>query len=101
MKAYELMVILRADFPVTDEKDVRAFIAKLTGGATIDTINIIGKKFLAYPIKKMGVPGKQQEGIYILATLKSDNIQVGKIEKEVSMGNDVLRYLLTVLKEAK
>jgi len=101
MNTYELMIVLRPDFPILDEKTVRTFITKLTGGATITHLTIHGKKNLSYSMKKMGVPGKQVEAIYILAVLEKDVIKVGDIEKEVSMGNDVLRYLLTVQKEKK
>ena len=95
------MVVFRSDYPVDDENTIRAFLTKLTGGATIKTVSVLGKKRLAYPIKKIGVAGTQKEGLYILAILESQGIQVKTIEKEVSMGNDVLRYLLTVQKEGK
>jgi len=95
------MVVFRPDFPVDDENAIRTFLTKLTGGAAVKNISILGKKRLAYPIKKMGVSGMQKEGVYVLATLESDGIQVARIEKEMSMGNDVLRYLLTVRKERK
>ena len=101
MNTYELMIVFRPDFPFDDEKNIRTFITKLTGGAEIKKLTVFGKKNLAYPIKKMGVAGMQKEGVYILADLESDTIQVGAIEKEVSMGNDVLRYLLTLAKEKK
>ena len=101
MKVYELMVIVRADFPVDDEKGIRAFLTKLIGGGAITSLSVMGKKHLAYPIKKMGVPGMQKEGIYLLATIESSNIVISAIEKEVSMGNDVLRYLITLQKEKK
>jgi len=101
MKSYEFMVVFRADFPVDDEKTIRTFLTKLTGGAVVTNISVLGKKHLAYPIKKMGVAGMQKEGVYVLATLESERIQVGAIEKEASMGNDVLRYLVTVKKGGK
>jgi ribosomal protein S6 len=49
----------------------------------------------------MGIAGEQKEGVYILALLKGKKIAISSIEKEVSMGPDVLRYLLTVKKENK
>jgi len=101
MKSYEFMVVFRPDFPVDDENTIRTFLTKLTGGATIKNVSVLGKKRLAYPIKKIGVAGMQKEGLYVLAILESQGIQVKTIEKEVSMGNDVLRYLLTVQKEGK
>jgi len=101
MKSYELMVVFRADFPVDDEKAIRTFLTKLTGGSVITSLSVLGKKHLAYPIKKMGVTGMKTEGVYVLATLDSDTVRISSIEKEVNMGNDVLRYLLTARKEGK
>ena len=102
MNTYELMIVFRPDFPVDDENVIRTFITKLTGGATIKKITVFGKKNLAYPIKKLGVAGRYNEGVYILALLEKENIiSVSSIEKEVSMGSDVLRYLLTLTKEKK
>lgn len=100
MNEYELMVVFRPDYPADDQKSLNAFLTKLTGGATLTSVNVLGKKHLAYPIKKMGVAGMQKEGIYVLVRLQGAPIKIGAIEKEVSMGNDVLRYLLTVQKEA-
>jgi len=101
MNTYELMIVFRPDFPIDDENVIRTFITKLTGGAVIKKITIFGKKNLAYPIKKLGVSGRYNEGVYILVILEGENIRVASIEKEVSMGNDVIRYLLTLQKEKK
>ena len=101
MNTYELMVVFQPDFPIDDEKNIRTFLTKLTGGAEVKSLTVFGKKNLSYPMKKMGVAGQQKEGVYILATLESGKIHVASIEKEVSMGPDVLRYLLTLQKEKK
>lgn len=95
------MIVFRPDFPIDNEDVIRTFITKLTGGAVISKLTVFGKKNLAYPIKKLGVAGRHNEGVYILALLEKENIRVASIEKEVSMGNDVLRYLLTLQKEKK
>jgi ribosomal protein S6 len=101
MNTYELMIVFRPDFPIEDENTISTFITKLTGGATIKKITVFGKKNLAYPIKKLGVAGRYNEGVYILALLESGNIHVASIEKKVGIGKDVLRYLLTLQKEKK
>ena len=98
MNTYELMIVFRPDFPIEDEKTIRTFITKLTGGADIKKLTVFGKKNLSYPMKKMGIAGEQKEGVYILALLEGKKIAISSIEKEVSMGPDVLRYLLTVVK---
>lgn len=101
MNTYELMVVFRADFPVDDEKKIREFLTKLTGGASIESVSVLGKKRLAYPIKKVGVAGRQTEGVYVLAIVEGNDVRVAAIEKEVGLGTDVIRYLLTVKKEGK
>jgi len=93
------MIVFRPDFPIDDEKAIRSFITKLTGGGAVTKLTVFGKKNLAYPIKKMGIAGRHDEGVYVLALLEKDSISISAIEKEVSMGSDVLRYLLTAQKE--
>lgn len=88
------MLVLKSDFPATDKKKLDTLLATLVKQVKFTNVDVLGKKQLAYPIKK------QTEGIYVVATL-TGNVQVGLIEKEVRLGTEVLRYLLTVLKEKK
>lgn len=88
-RLYELMVVLRPDFGV-EEKPIRELIAKLIGDRKIQELTVMGKKTLAYPIKKLN------EGVYAVATVAGDPINVVELEKQLKVGNDVLRYLLTV-----
>ena len=99
MKTYELMVVFRTDFPVDDEKKICEFLTKLTGGAVITNLSDLGKKLLAYPIKKIGVSGRQTEGIYVTATAETEYINMAAIEKGANMKGEVLRYLITARKE--
>lgn len=89
MKQYELMLVFRNNAGFDDEKKAKAFIEKITAGAHVLDMNMMGKRDLAYPIQK------EKEGVYVLATLEVSHISVGAIEKAVKMGNEVLRYLLT------
>jgi small subunit ribosomal protein S6 len=88
-RVYELMVVLRPDFGV-DEKDVKAALMKLLSGRELKELTVLGKKQLAYPIKK------QSEGVYAVAVIEGAPIKVGELEKQLKMGTDILRYLLTV-----
>lgn len=89
-KAYELMVVVKPDAGVTDEKKAREVIENLMGDrATISSVSFLGKKQLAYPIKKLN------EGVYILAKIEGSKMSVHEIEKKVQLGSDVLRFLLT------
>lgn len=87
-RSYELMVVLRPEVDVT-EKSATELVEKLVAGeAKVASVSLLGKKQLAYPIKK------QNEGVYILAKLDGV-IHSHEIEKKVQIGNDVLRFLLT------
>lgn len=86
-RQYELMVILRPDFGV-EEKKIRDAVTKLVGETTIKELTVMGKKQLAYPIKK------QVEGVYALAILSGKPVAVGDLERQMKLGTDVIRYLL-------
>ena len=82
------MLVLRPDFGV-EEKDVRNLLTKLFGDREVTSLNIMGKKTLAYPI------AKQTEGVYVLVELSGAPVKTGDLEKTIKLGTDVLRYLLT------
>lgn len=86
-RVYELMVVIRPDFGL-EEKEVRDLIEKLIGDRKMKDLTIMGKKRLAYPIKK------RTEGVYAVATVAGSPLKVVELEKQMKMGSDVLRYLL-------
>jgi len=86
-RQYELMLVLRPDFGV-EEKLVRDLIEKLIGDRKIKELTVMGKKRLAYPIKK------QTEGVYVVVTLTGGAMDIGAFEKQTKLGTDVLRFLL-------
>ncbi len=88
-REYELMLVLRPDFGV-EEKTVRDLVTKLIGDRKIKELTVMGKKRLAYPIKK------QTEGVYAVATLTGAPMNIGAFEKQTKLGIDVLRFLITV-----
>jgi small subunit ribosomal protein S6 len=92
---YELLLVLRPDFlPAQagglEEKTVRDFVQKLIADRKITELTIMGKKRLAYPIKK------QTEGVYVVATITGKAVNIGAFEKQITLGTNVLRFLLTV-----
>lgn len=88
IRTYELMLVVRPDFPVEDTKIRNDLISKLVKGATIIDVTVVGKKHLAYPIRK------QTDGIYIISHITGDSIKTAAIEKEAKLGTDVIRFLL-------
>lgn len=90
MRHYELMLVLVPTFDATDGKKTGEFVKKLVGSASVQSITMLGKKHLAYPIRK------QTEGVYVLVALAADQLPSSDVEKQTQLGTDVLRFLLTV-----
>jgi small subunit ribosomal protein S6 len=94
MKTYELMLVLRPDFDITDEKKVADLMHKLLPkSATVDEVEILGKKSLSYPI------AKHSEGGYVLAKVSSERLHAADVQKQTKMGDAVIRFLLTAMEE--
>lgn len=93
MRTYELMLILRPDMEVT-QKIAEDLVTKLVNkfGGKLISLTVWGKRQLAYPI------AKATEGVYLLSIIEGNGIKSGDLEKELRMGSDVLRFLLTVKK---
>ena len=92
-RVYELMLVLRPDFlPAqaggVDEKPIKDLVTKLIGDHKLTALTVLGKKRLAYPIKK------QVEGIYAVAQFAGAPLKVVDLEKQTKLGKDYLRYLL-------
>lgn len=83
------MLVLRPDGEVT-EKQARDLAQKMAGEeATVATITLLGKKQLAYPIKKL------LEGTFVLAILEAKGIHTADVEKRVQSEEKIIRFLLT------
>jgi small subunit ribosomal protein S6 len=95
MKTYELMVIFSPEVDPADEKKRDDLVKKMLNdtGAKIKSINTIGKKHLSYDIKK------QKEGVYVLATVEAQTLNVGQIKKQTNLIPEILRFLFTNIKE--
>ncbi|HIK38116.1 MAG TPA: 30S ribosomal protein S6 [Geminocystis sp. M7585_C2015_104] len=89
------MFILRPDLTeVQINKQLRRYRQLLKQhGAEKVSLQIWGKRRLAYPIKKY------QEGVYVLTHYTGDGRQVAIIERDMRLGEEVLRYLTIRLDE--
>lgn len=83
MEKYELTLIFKSD--LTEEK-IDAILAKLK--IKEEAKKVWGKRFLAYPIKE------QKEGIYVHLDLKIKPEQTKELERQISLENKILRYLI-------
>lgn len=88
VRKYELMLVLSTEGDYESETKRQDVVKKLIGDAVIDSISLMGKKLLAYPIQK------KTEGVYLLAQLSGEPMTVGSIQKKVTQLPEVLRYLL-------
>ena len=92
-RMYDLTVLVKSDFPADVPSKRELLVQSIIGsGAKVDEVTLLGKKPLAYPIKK------QKDAIYLMAHL-TGVVKVNEIETAVKLRTDVLRYMLIVKEE--
>ena len=87
MRPYEVMVIFDPD---TDERQVQPtleqFLTVITkGGGTVDTLDIWGRRRLAYEIRK------KSEGIYAVITLTAEPATVKELDRQFTINESIMR----------
>jgi len=91
---YELMYILRPD--LADEQiqqEISKYLSLLNDYKAENISNkILGKRRLAYPIKKFN------DGLYVQVNYSGDGKQIAPVERAMRLGDEVIRYLTTKLK---
>jgi small subunit ribosomal protein S6 len=93
---YELMVILD---PEIDERTVAPSLDKFLGvirnaGGTIDSVDVWGRRRLAYEIKK------KTEGIYAVVNLTSTSEAAKELDRQLGLSEAVLRTKVLRAEEA-
>ncbi|MCD6528159.1 30S ribosomal protein S6 [bacterium] len=95
--AYELLYIIPGNFSEEELKPVIENIKKIInelGGKIIQEKNL-GKRKLAYPIKHIF------QGYYIVNVFNSEPENIKKIDQKIKPLPEVLRHLITKIKEVK
>jgi small subunit ribosomal protein S6 len=96
MTQYELLYIIPATLTDDDvsgiEGNVKTILEKY--GATVDSVNRLGKLRLAYPIQNV------RHGHYVLVRFTAERPQVAKIEENLRITPEVLRNLILRADEA-
>jgi small subunit ribosomal protein S6 len=87
MRQYELMVILD---PQVEERTVAPSLEQFLGvirnsGGSVDTIDIWGRRRLAYEIRK------HTEGIYAVVNLTAEPDAVSELDRQLNLNEAVLR----------
>ena len=88
-RTYEVMFIVRPDLT---EEDVDKLIATIqghatSGGATVKNVEKLGKRRLAYDVKKF------QDGQYVLMTLSSEGKAVHELERRLRVSEPVIKFI--------
>lgn len=90
MRQYELMIILDSE---SDERNLQPTLEKMLAvvtkeGGTVDTLDIWGRRRLAYEIKK------QSEGIYAVVNLTASSATAQELDRQLGLNETVLRTKL-------
>lgn len=90
MRKYELMYIIRPDI---EQEAVQAVVEKFQGvisnGGEITKHDVMGKRRLAYEIKKF------RDGIYVLVNFTSEPAVVTELDRQLKIADEVIRHLVT------
>ncbi|HWZ43942.1 MAG TPA: 30S ribosomal protein S6 [Candidatus Saccharimonadales bacterium] len=94
-RVYEVMFIVRPDLL---EEDVEKLIATLQGyattaGATVQNVEKMGKRRLAYDVKKF------QDGLYVLLTLQADGKAIHELERRMRVTEQVIKFITVRMDE--
>ena len=87
MRPYEVMVILDPD---TDERSVQPtleqYLTVITrGGGTVDSLDIWGRRRLAYEIRK------KSEGIYAVINVTAEPGDVKELDRQFAINEAIMR----------
>ena len=91
MREYELLVLGKGTLSESEQKNLTADIEKTIseGKGNVEKLEDWGKRELAYDIKK------QREGNYVLFHFVAPEEFPKKLEKKLSINENILRYLLS------
>jgi small subunit ribosomal protein S6 len=95
MRIYEELFIVKPDAP---EEEVNAFVEQLktqltTAGATVDKVDLWGKRRLAYKVDKY------REGAYVLFQFTGGPEIVKELERRLRVSDVVLKFLTVRIDE--
>jgi small subunit ribosomal protein S6 len=88
-RTYEIMFIVRPDIQDEElDKLIAGFEANVTnGGGTVKSTEKLGRRKLAYMVKKFN------DGNYVLLTIEADGSLVGEIERRLRVSEPVIKFI--------
>lgn len=87
MRQYEVMVILD---PAIDERTVPAALDRYlevvkTSGGSVDKVDVMGRRRLAFDIKK------RSEGVYAVLEIQAEPATAKELDRQLKLSEQVLR----------
>lgn len=97
MRDYEIMYIIRPNIEEEAQKEViERFNGILTAnGATIDKVDEVGSKRLAYEINDF------RDGYYVVLNFKGNQEAVNEFDRQAKFSDDIIRHIVIRLDEEK
>jgi len=94
-RVYEVMFIVRPDVAEEDaDKLIAGFSATVTGGGgTIKTVEKMGRRKLAYTVRKFN------DGNYVLMTIEADGPVVLELERRLRVTEPVIKFITVRIDE--
>ena len=96
MRDYELLYIIKTE---VGEEQTQAVIDRYNGilegeGATVEKVDKLGKRKLAYTIDK-----KYTDGFYVLVNFKGEANAVDEVDRLMKIDENLLRHMITRVDE--
>jgi len=95
MRNYEIMYIIRPNIEEEAQKElIERFSTILTdNGATIDKVDELGSRRLAYEINDF------RDGYYVVINFKGDSEAVNEFDRLAKFSDDIIRHMVVRLDE--
>ena len=94
-RSYEVMFIVRPDVEEADlDKLIEGFSNNLTtGGGEVKTVEKMGRRRLAYTVRKFN------DGLYVLLTILAEGKLITEIERRLRVSEQVIKFITVRMDE--
>ena len=94
-RVYEVMFIVRPDVTEEDtDKLIAGFSTTIaSGGGTVKTVEKMGRRKLAYMVRKFN------DGNYVLLTIDADGVLVAELERRLRVSEPVIKFITVRMDE--
>ncbi len=94
-RSYEVMFIVRPDVEEADlDKLIEGFSGNVTtGGGEIKAVEKMGRRRLAYTVRKFN------DGFYVLLTISAAGSLIGEIERRLRVSEQVIKFITVRMDE--